>query len=217
MKITSVEPQKKNPKRFNIFLDGVFVFGADEDLVVDYRLIIGKEITPSDLEKLLKGSEIGKLMERMYRLFNIRQRSEKEVREYIRNLSFKRKLKDREEISEFATNSLIEKLQKKGMLNDLEFARSWMEARGKKFGINRIKQELYKKGINREIIEEVMNSEFRVQNSETVAENQLERKLERWKNLKPMEFRKKAFDFLLRRGFEYEIVKNIVEKIMEKG
>ena len=85
------------------------------------------------------------------------------------------------------------------------------------FGINRIKQELYKKGINREIIEEVMNSEFRVQNSETVAENQLERKLERWKNLKPMEFRKKAFDFLLRRGFEYEIVKNIVEKIMEKG
>jgi len=217
VKITSVEPQKKNPKRFNIFLDGVFVFGADEDLVVDYRLIIGKEITPSDLEKLLKGSEIGKLMERMYRLFNIRQRSEKEVREYIRNLSFKRKLKDREEISEFATNSLIEKLQKKGMLNDLEFARSWMEARGKKFGINRIKQELYKKGINREIIEEVMNSEFRVQNSETVAENQLERKLERWKNLKPMEFRKKAFDFLLRRGFEYEIVKNIVEKIMEKG
>ena len=217
MKITLVEPQKKNSKRFNIFLDGVFVFGADEDLVVDYRLIIGKEITPSDLEKLLKGSEIGKLMERMYRLFNIRQRSEKEVREYIRNLSFKRKLKDREEISEFATNSLIEKLQKKGMLNDLEFARSWMEARGKKFGINRIKQELYKKGINREIIEEVMNSEFRVQNSETVAENQLERKLERWKNLKPMEFRKKAFDFLLRRGFEYEIVKNIVEKIMEKG
>ena len=204
-------------KRFNIFLDGTFAFGADEDLIVDHRLVIGKEITPSDLEKLLKETEVGKLMERMYRLFNIRQRSEKEVREYIGNLSFKRKLKDREEISEFATNSLIEKLQKKGMLNDLEFARSWMEARGKKFGINRIKQELYKKGINREIIEEVMNSEFRVQNSETVAENQLERKLERWKNLKPMEFRKKAFDFLLRRGFEYEIVKNIVEKIMEKG
>ena len=216
MKITLVEPQKKNPKRFNIFLDGVFVFGADEDLVVDYRLIIGKEITPSDLEKLLKGSEIGKLMERMYRLFNIRQRSEKEVREYIRNLSFKRKLKDREEISEFATNSLIEKLQKKGMLNDLEFARSWMEARGKKFGINRIKQELYKKGINREVIEEVVGG-MGIENTEQVAEKLLEKKLYRWKNLRPMEFRKKAFDFLLRRGFEYEIVKNIVEKIMEKG
>jgi len=211
-----VEPQKKNSKRFNIFLDGTFAFGADEDLIVDHRLVIGKEITPSDLEKLLKKTEVGKLMERMYRLFNIRQRSEKEVREYIGNLSFKRKLKDREEISEFATNALIEKLQKKGMLNDLEFARSWMEARGKKFGINRIKQELYKKGINREVIEEVVGG-MGIENTEQVAEKLLEKKLYRWKNLRPMEFRKKAFDFLLRRGFEYEIVKNIVEKIMEKG
>ena len=41
-KITSVEVQKRNPGRFNIFLDGEFVFGADEDLVVDHRLIPGK-------------------------------------------------------------------------------------------------------------------------------------------------------------------------------
>ena len=41
-KITSVEPQKKNPKRFSIFLDGEFAFGADEDLVVDKRLVVAK-------------------------------------------------------------------------------------------------------------------------------------------------------------------------------
>ena len=35
MKITQVERQKKNPKRFNVYLDGVFSFGADEDLIVD--------------------------------------------------------------------------------------------------------------------------------------------------------------------------------------
>src|SRR3989338_6951294 len=106
-KITSVEPQIKNPKRFNLFLDGVFAFGADEDLVVNRRLVVGKELSSPDMEQLVKETEVGKLMERMYRLFNIRSRSEKEVRDYLKNLSFKRKVKDKEEISGSACELLI--------------------------------------------------------------------------------------------------------------
>ena len=215
MKITSVEPQKKNRKRFNIFLDGIFAFGADEDLVVDRRLVIGKEITPPDLEKILKETEVGKLMERMYGLFNIRTRSEKEIKDYFRMLSFKRKVKGDEEISNMVVDNIIEKLKKKGMVDDLIFARSWMEARSKKYGINRIKQELYKKGINREIIDEIVGGEG-LENVELVAQKLLDKKIGRWKNLKPMEFKKKAYDFLLRRGFEYELVKGIVEKELKK-
>ena len=52
-RITSVESQTKNKNRFNIFLDGQFAFGADEDLVVDWRLIPGKLLNVSDVEKLL--------------------------------------------------------------------------------------------------------------------------------------------------------------------
>ena len=52
-KITSVVPQKKNPQRFNIFLDGEFALGADEDLVVNRRLVVGKIIPSEDLEKFL--------------------------------------------------------------------------------------------------------------------------------------------------------------------
>ena len=93
MKITQVEPQKSKG-RFNIFLDGQFAFGADEDLVVDNRLVIGKEIAQEDLGKILQEAEVGKLMERMYRLFNIRQRSEKEILDYHlkESLKVKRKL-----------------------------------------------------------------------------------------------------------------------------
>lgn len=214
-KITSVEPQKKNPKRFNIFLDGQFAFGADEDLVVDQRLVIGKEITPNDLEKLLKETEVGKLMERMYGLFNIRQRSEKEVRNYLKTLSFKRKIKEQGELSEMVIDSVVDKLKRKGMVNDLQFAKSWMEARSKKKGPLVIKGELFQKGIDREIIDEVMGGQDTT-NEEQVAQNLLEKRMERWKNLKPMEFKKKAYDFLMRRGFEYDLVKSIVEKELRK-
>lgn len=216
-KITSVERQKKNPRRFNIFLDGIFAFGADEDLVVNRRLIVGKELSSSDVEQLIKETEVGKLMERMYGLFSIRQRSEKETRRYLKNLSFKRKIKDQEEISDFAIEAIITKLKQLKFIDDEEFAKSWLEARSKKKGIRVIKQELFQKGIDREIIEEVVSVQSSVVSEQQTAEKLLEKKLKFWKNLPPQEFRKKAYGYLLRRGFDYSSSKNIVEKLLKKG
>jgi regulatory protein len=218
VKVTSVEPQKKNPKRFNVFLDGQFAFGADEDLVVDYRLVPGKAIDPADLDKILFDGEVGKLMERVYGLFNIRMRSEKELRDYLKNLSFKRKIKGKDEISPIVIESTIDRAMQKGLVNDLEFAKSWIEGRSKKYGINRIKQELAQKGIDRQIIEEVaISSQPSGASIEETAINLLERKLRSWRALQPQEFKKKASDFLLRRGFEYSVVRKVVDNIIEKG
>lgn len=215
-KITLVEPQKKNPRRFNIFLDGQFAFGADEDLVVDYRLLPGKELTTSDVERLLFEAEVGKLAERMYGLLNIRLRSEKEIRDYLKRLSFIRKIKDKEEISEQAIELLINKLKQKGLINDKEFAKAWWESRSKKKGARVIIQELYQKGIDKEIIEEVASAEDLVSSEEQTAKKLLGKKIKSWENLPTLEFRKKAYEFLLRRGFSYSLVKGVVEGFVKK-
>lgn len=217
-KITSVEPQKENSKRFNIFLDNEFAFGADEDLVVDQRLVVEKVIDKTQLDKLLFEAEVGKLMERMYRLFNIRQRSEKEVRDYLRNLSFKRKVKDQEGVSPAAIELLISKLKQKRLLSDEEFAKAWVEARrkSKQKGIKAIKAELFQKGIAKEIIEEVISGQVIGDSEGELARKALEKKMKYWKNLPPQEFKKKVYEFLMRRGFDYEIVKEIIEKIGKK-
>ena len=206
MKITQVEPQKKNPKRFNLFLDGEFAFGADEDLVVNRRLVVGKIISAEELDKILFEAEVGKLMEKMYRLWNIRQRSEREVRNYFR-------IKGKEEISQLVIDALVETLKKKGMVNDLEFAKAWVEARRRKQkGIRAIKAELFQKGIGKEIIEEVVSRQSSVVSEEELARQALEKKMIIWKNLSALEFKKKAFEFLIRKGFEYDLVKEVVEK-----
>ena len=210
-KVTSVEPQKKNPKRFNIFLDGEFAFGADEDLVVNRRLVVGKIIEPEDLQKILFEAEVGKLMERIYRWFSIRQHSEKEVRDYFR-------VKGKEEISQLVRDSVIEVLKKKGLVNDLEFAKAWVEARrkSKQKGIKALKAELFQKGIDKEIIEEVVRQQATGSSEEELARQALEKKMKFWKNLEPQVFKKKAFEFLMRKGFEYEVVREVIEKIMKK-
>lgn len=218
MKITQVEPQKKNNKRFNIFVDGVFGFGADEDTVVKFRLVPGKEISKEELEKILLETEIGKLMGKMYNLFSFRQRSEKEVRDYLRNLNFKKKLKDQEQISEVITESLIQNLKNKGLLNDEAFARVWLESRrrSKKKGMNLIKMELYQKGVGREIIEEVISSQESAVSEEDLAKEALEKKARVWKNLEKAEFKKKATEFLVRRGFDYSTAKDVVENFISE-
>lgn len=225
LKITEVSPQKKTlrlrsgqgPKRFNVFLDGKFAFGADEDLIVDRRLVVGKMLNPEDLEKLLFGAEVGKLMERMYGLFNIRQRSEKEVRDYLKNLSFKRKLKDKEEISDIAIDSLIEKLKQKRLLNDREFAKSWVSARrrSKGKGIIALKSELFQKGIDRDIVDEILE-ESTIEAEIELAKKAIEKKWKIWTSLPELEKKKKAYEFLMRKGFEYEAVKSVIEKLIKK-
>jgi len=214
MKITSVEPQKRNPKRFNVFLDGEFAFGADEDLIVNRRLVPGKVLDTSDVEKLLFEAEVGKLMEKMYRLWNIRQRSEKEVRDYFRIKNYESRIKGRDQVSQLAIDALVETLKKKGMINDLEFAQAWVEVRrnSKKKSIRAIKAELFQKGIDKEIIEEVTRVESLESSEEDLAKLALEKKMRIWKNLEPKKLRQKAIEFLLRRGFEYDVAKEVVEK-----
>ncbi len=208
--ITTIESQKRNPCRFNIYIDGEFAFGADEDLVVNRRLIVGKILSSEDLNRILFEAEVGKLMEKMYRLWSIRQRSEKEVRDY-----FRAKNKD---ISQLAIDALVENLKKKGMVDDLEFAKAWVKARRRtrRKGIRAIKAELFQKGINREIIEEVINDKGQDISEEELAKQALEKKMRSWKNIDPHKFKQKAYEFLMRRGFEYEVVKSAVEKLGEK-
>ena len=219
-KITSVEPQKKNPKRFNVFMDGEFAFGADEDLVVFYRLVPGKVVEREELDKLIYEAEVGKLMERVYGLFSVRQRSEKEIRDYLRNLSFKRKIKEQEEVSAMTINLLVERLKQKGLVNDLEFAKAWVEARrkSKQKGERALKMELFQKGIDREIIEKVLSEPFDfAQGEEDLAKLALEKKMKAWRNLPPQEFKKKAYEFLMRKGFDYSVAKDAVENIRHMG
>ena len=51
--ITRIEPQKKNRQRRNIYLDGEFAFGLDEEVVAAYHLSEGDELTQAIVDTLL--------------------------------------------------------------------------------------------------------------------------------------------------------------------
>lgn len=117
-------------------------------------------------------------------------------------------MKDKDLITDFEIEEVLEKLKGKGFINDQKFAESWVQSRSRKYGPKRIKQELAQKGI--------VNYEFKIPNEAQIAEKLLDRKIKAWKNLEGLELKKKALEFLIRRGFEFEVAKEVVEKYLKK-
>ena len=103
------------------------------------------------------------------------------------------------------------------MVNDLEFAKTWVDARRKSKQKSQLalKAELFQKGIAREIIEEVMSAQSG-NSEEELATQALEKKIKSWMNLDRQGLKKKAYDFLARRGFRYETISIIVAKVIGK-
>jgi len=156
------------------------------------------------------------LLNKLYRLLSIRARSEKEIRDYFKIRNKKLKIKNKPAIADEVINELITHLKQKDLINDLEFTKAWVESRSRKKGLRVIKQELFQKGIDREIIEIVISRQSSDIREEEVAKKLLEKKIKVWKNLSNLEFKKKAYEFLMRKGFEYEIVKDIIENMRKK-
>ncbi len=101
----------------------------------------------------------------------------------------------------------------------LEFANvfSYENVKNKFWGKNKIKAELIKKGIDNEIISRVLSEKFPegndLQNAVVLAEKKY--KLLSHRNLEQKKINEKLFSFLFSKGYDYEVIKEAVEKLIK--
>lgn len=203
-KITAIVPQKRNAYKFNVFLDGKFAFAAGKELLERLKIEQGKELAVNDAQEFSQEAEIDKLVLRIYRFLSIRQRSEKEVRDYFRE----------KQISDVFINLVIRRLEEKGLINDLEFAKNWVESRrtGRKIGLARLKRELLQKGVCKQIAEEVLAGVPKGSEQE-LAVAALGKKMRIWQGLPKLKLISKSYQYLVRKGFSYEVARRAIEKL----
>jgi regulatory protein len=129
-----------------------------------------------------------------------RPRSRYEIQKYLKDKNF---------CPETVTNT-IRRLEAAGYLNDGDFARLWVEnrLRCKPKGMAALKAELRAKGISEEIIHSVLAD----LDEKQAAWDAISPKLRHWNNLEKEEFKKKVYGCLTRRGFHYELCREIFEK-----
>ena len=224
--ITELKAGVKNPERVNVYINGKFSFSLDIAQVVEFKIRVGAEISEEKLSELRAASDFGKLYQRTLEWVLVRPRSVREVREYLaRKLktSFSdplprarrygaQSLQSRpvgrenssKDVFEFSQD-IIERLVEKKYLNDKTFAEWYVENRFVKKGISkkRLKMELMKKGISKEIIDEVLDA----RNDEEEIEKMIAKKRAKYDD-------EKLIQYLCRQGFSYDLVR---EKVAESN
>lgn len=210
--ITKIELQKRKG-RYNVYLDGEFAFGVSENLLVKENLKVGKSIDLQYYHKLVYGNAVDKLLDKAKRFLSYRPRSEKEIRDYLWRKVKSQKLKVKTEANDLGAlvDHVVGKLRKRGHVDDPAFASWWVEERirSRPRGKLLLRSELYKKGVEQEIIAAVLNNYSR-EDEISWAERLVEKKASRYEGLEPRERRKKLSAYLHRRGFSWGIINTVL-------
>ena len=201
--ITAITEQKRNNDRVNIFIDGEYAFSLAA--ITAAKLSIGQSLNAADITRLEDEDSVEKAKQSAFRYLSYRPRSEAETRQNLRDKGF----------SEEAVEEVIARLTELDLLNDQTFARFWIEQREtfKPRSQRALRQELYQKGVSREIIEEVVADVDEL----AAARQAAEKKARTWIQLPKEAFFTKMNAFLQRRGFNYAITKTVTEELWREA
>ncbi len=165
-------------------------------------------ISPEGLKKLLNENRKYLIKETTWRYLSNRAHSLFELRTKLRRKYPDASATIEEVLSEFAELNLID---------DEKFARDFAEARLEinKVGPLRIKAELIKKGIKREIAERTVEELFENRNTIDLALDLANKKLRqiRRPNLPPEKKKLRIYGFLKNRGFSNEVIYNVLKML----
>ena len=222
--ITNLKQGVKNPNRVNVFVNSKYALSLDVAQVVDLGVKVGLEISEDELEEFKKASEYGKLYQRTLEWVLVRPRSVRETRDYLSKklktsssdslLRARRygaqslvplpvgRVQSSEDILELSEN-IIQKLLDKKYLDDCKFAEWYVENRFVKKGVSkkRLKVELMKKGVTREIIDEVIDG----RDDEEELRKMIARKRAKYDD-------EKLLAYLGRQGFSYDLIKRVLSE-----
>ncbi len=197
-----LKPQRKNPNRTSIYLDGKYAFSVDKETLARMGHFTDTEISQTELDKLLNEAEKNKARNYVFRLLSYRMRTKKELVDRLH----------RREYSDMVIQDLINELEKMKLIDDKKFAEIFAQDRlnfggkGKKI----IFSELFKKGINNQDIKNAL-ADIKTEKEEDICKRLIEKYSNRYRNLSLNEKKKRFYGLLTRRGFSYPVIKKVLK------
>lgn len=146
MKITALKETKAG--RISLFLDGQFITSLDTLTFGEYGLCVDDEIDEDTLNEILRLSQSRRTKQKAVELLSYRPHSKAELKKKLMKNA-----------SEEDAENAISRMEELEMVNDLSFAKLIVREYGeiKLYGIHRVTQELYRRGVEPEIIAEALN------------------------------------------------------------
>ena len=198
--VTALEVQKRNPNRVNVHLDGGYAFSLSR--IVAAWLSVGRDLSDPEVEKLQQDENFEQAAQVALKYIAYKSRTSAEVRKRLQEAKY----------PEFVIEHTISRFTQNGLINDGQYARDWVGDR-QVFHPRSARQmefELRRKGVQREEIEAALSE---VVDDEQMAYQLACQKINRYDSLDFKEFRSRLGGMLSRRGFSYETVTRVINRM----
>jgi len=206
MKITKIQ-KRKNRRLYDIFVDEELSFSVSSKKIIHkFGLEQGSMFQPDEFDAIKKEIELCEAEMILINYLKYRFRSKKEILQKLKLKKF----------SQSTIDIVVQKYEKKGFINDENFAESLMIDLISKRpqGAYAIKQKLRQKGISHEVIQRLEEEYLTTEAEYDMAKRELSKRKNRFMKYEGMERRNKALAFLQRKGFSYSIARECVEEIL---
>ena len=202
MQITSVEKIKKSKEKFSVYIDGRFSFSIAEDDYLSLHLYDKSELSQDEIDYIKNTINFRAAKNYALKYLSYKLRTEKEVRMKLQDDGF-----DSDSIE-----TALEALTALGYINNKIFVQKYVYDRSKLKPKSKklIKMELLGKGIQEDIIDEVLN-DWNVDEA-SVAESLVKRKFGKY-DLEDEKIKRKAYMFLKHRGFCHDVIESAIGKM----
>jgi regulatory protein len=195
MKITALQPQKRNKRRVSVFLDGTFLFGLSSETVGALGLRVGREVGRAELDRIAHEEQLHAARQYAFLLLSYKARTTSELTQRLTRKGF----------SPDIVSHTLQRLAELKMVDDAGFAKRFAEDRitiGHK-GKWRVRGELLKRGLDRQQIDAAMEHAP----DETAAAKEVAQKyVSRNRRLEPDVLRRRLYALLARRGFSPDTI-----------
>ena len=203
-KITDLRIGRSRGKRVNVFLDDRFAFSLNAEATAKEGLRVGQELSANRIEALAKSDQFQRCLDAAIRYLSYRPRSESEIRKKLQQRGF----------DSHSIESVLVKLRKQGLVDDLMFVQFWKDNRQSFSPRSQrlTKLELRQKGVANEIIDRIVDE---VDDNDSAYRAAIS-KARRLSLSDRQVFCRRMGEYLRRRGFDYQVINHTVERIWQE-
>ncbi len=178
-----------------------------EELLVEFRLLKGKELTNADYKKFKEAYKSDELFQKVLHYALYKQRCTLDMQQFLAKKSI------------FGDDQVyyLEKLRTSRILDDVSYTKNYIHEsfEYKRLGINKIIYELKLKQIDESIYQPIIDQITNKQVQENI-QYLYQKKLTQSKNKSLNKTIQDIKQFIIRKGYDYEMVNSMVERFREE-
>ena len=212
MVITKIKKIRGKRQRYSVHLDGMPALELSDWTIGKLGVHTGDDLDEETIEKIKSTESETQAKNNAVNYLSYRQRSSKEMVDHLIKKGFTRA----------CAEEVTRQLQSARMMNDLEFARAFVRDRLKRkpTGQALLRMQLLARGIPSSMADTVLADLISPQNQQASALQAAMRKIQITRsstiNLDDEKQKKRLLDFLLRRGFSYEIALKTIRTTLDR-